>query len=343
VTTMADVARRAGVSTATVSHVLNNTRAVSADTRAAVLAAVEETAYTPNTVARSLATNRTTTLGLVLSAISNPYFGELLSSAESAAAEAGYTLLLVDPHEDPEYERTVVARLHHHRVDGVVLAPSADPWEALGYLERHEVPTVLLDRLVMDARAGSLDQVGTENREATATLTRHLVEHGHTRIALVAGLPGIATTDERREGFVRALHETGLERDPALEVSGESATEPARAAMRELLALPEPPTAVVVGNNSMTIGVIAALRDAGARVPSDVAVVAFDDFAWADLFHPRLTVMAQPFARIATEAVRLLLRRRAQPDAPVEVLRLPPSFVVRESCGCPAAAPPVVS
>ncbi|MDL5158455.1 LacI family DNA-binding transcriptional regulator [Actinomycetospora termitidis] len=331
---MADVARRAGVSTATVSHVLNNTRAVSADTRAAVMAAVEETAYTPNTVARSLATNRTTTLGLVLSAISNPYFGELLSSAESAAAGAGYTLLLVDPHEDPEYERTVVARLHHHRVDGVVLAPSAEPTAALEYLARHEVPTVLLDRLVPDGLAASLDQVGSENHDATGTLTRHLVDHGHTRIALVAGLSGLTTTEERCAGFGRALDDAGVPRDPALEVSGESATEPARAAMTKLLALPEPPTAVVVGNNSMTIGVIAALRDAGARVPDDVAVVAFDDFAWADLFSPRLTVMAQPFDRIAAEAVRLLLRRRAQPDAPLEVLRLPPSFVVRESCGC---------
>lgn len=333
--TMADVARRAGVSTATVSHVLNNTRAVSDDTRAAVLAAVEETAYTPNTVARSLATSRTTTLGLVLSAISNPYFGELLSAAERAAAAAGYTLLLVDPHEDPTYERTVVARLHHHRVDGVVLAPSAHPEEALGYLARHDVPTVLLDRLIPDGPAARLDQVGSENCEATATLTTHLVEHGHRRIALVAGLAGLATTDERRAGFVAALDPAGIPRDPALEVSGESATEPARTAMAGLLALPEPPTAVVVGNNSMTIGVIAALRDAGARVPGDVAVVAFDDFAWADLFAPRLTVMAQPFAQIAAEAVRLLLRRRAQPDAPVEVLRLPPSFVVRESCGCP--------
>ncbi|WP_433803761.1 LacI family DNA-binding transcriptional regulator [Actinomycetospora sp. CA-084318] len=331
---MADVARRAGVSTATVSHVLNNTRAVSADTRAAVLAAVEETAYTPNTVARSLATSRTTTLGLVLSAISNPYFGELLSSAESAAAAAGYTLLLVDPHEDPEYERTVVARLHHHRVDGVVLAPSAQPCAALEYLARHEVPTVLLDRLIADGRAAALDQVGSENHAATATLTRHLVEHGHTRIALVAGLDGLTTTEERCAGFGRALDDAGVPRDPALEVSGESATEPARAAMTRLLALPEPPTAVVVGNNSMTIGVIAALRDAGARVPDDVAVVAFDDFAWADLFSPRLTVMAQPFDRIAAEAVRLLLRRRAQPEAPVEVLRLPPTFRIRESCGC---------
>lgn len=330
--TMADVARMAGVSTATVSHVLNGTRPVRARTRELVLSAVAATQYTPNTVARSLATARTTTMGLVLSAISNPYFGELLHAAESAAAAAGYTLLLVDPHEDPEYELTVVTRLHHHRVDGVVLAPSARPEAALAFLRRHEVPTVLLDRLI-DA---SHDQVGSENREATAALTTHLAEHGHTRIGLVAGLDGLATTSERRDGHRDALRACGLPVDSALEVSGKSETAPARRAAHRLLALHDPPTAILVGNNSMTIGVMQALRDAGLVVPRDVALAAFDDFAWADLFSPRLTVVAQPFGEIATTAVHLLLARIAEPGAPPTTRRLAPRLVIRESCGCQA-------
>jgi LacI family transcriptional regulator len=328
--TMADVARVAGVSTATVSHVLNGTRPVRARTRELVLSAIAATHYTPNTVARSLATARTTTMGLVLSAISNPYFGELLSAAETAAAAAGYTLLLVDPHEDPDYELTVVTRLHHHRVDGVVLAPSARPQAALAYLAQHGVPTVLLDRLI---DAGH-DQVGSENRDATAALTGHLADHGHRRIGLVAGLDGLATTGERRDGHRDALRARGLPVDPALEVGGESATLPARRAAHRLLALDDPPTAIVVGNNSMTIGVLQALRDAGLVVPCDVALAAFDDFAWADLFSPRLTVVAQPFDEIAATAVRLLLARIAEPEAPPTTRRLAPRLVVRESCGC---------
>ena len=331
--TMADVARMAGVSTATVSHVLNGTRPVRASTREQVLSAVAATHYTPNTVARSLATARTTTMGLVLSAISNPYFGELLSAAESAAAAAGYTLLLVDPHEDPDYELTVVTRLHHHRVDGVVLAPSARPDDTLAYLARHQVPTVLLDRLI---DAGH-DQVGPENRASTAGLTGHLADHGHTRIGLVAGLDGLSTTTERREGYRDALRSRGLPVDPDLEVGGASETVAARRATHRLLALDDRPTAIVAGNNSMTIGVMQALRDAGLEVPRDVAVAAFDDFAWADLFAPRLTVVAQPFDEIATTAVRLLLDRIAEPDAPPTTRRLLPRLVVRESCGCPGA------
>ncbi|WP_328302697.1 LacI family DNA-binding transcriptional regulator [Actinomycetospora sp. NBC_00405] len=331
--TMADVARMAGVSTATVSHVLNGTRPVRASTREQVLSAVAATHYTPNTVARSLATARTTTMGLVLSAISNPYFGELLSAAESAAAAAGYTLLLVDPHEDPDYELTVVTRLHHHRVDGVVLAPSARPDDTLAYLARHQVPTVLLDRLI---DAGH-DQVGPENRASTAGLTGHLADHGHTRIGLVAGLEGLSTTTERREGYRDALRSRGLPVDPELEVGGASETVAARRATHRLVALDDRPTAIVAGNNSMTIGVMQALRDAGLEVPRDVAVAAFDDFAWADLFAPRLTVAAQPFDEIATTAVRLLLDRIATPDAPPTTRRLLPRLVVRESCGCPGS------
>jgi len=333
--TMADVARRAGVSTATVSHVLNRTRRVSPRTCDAVLGAVAALGYTPNAVARSLATARTTTIGLVLSAISNPYFGELLAAAEHTAAAAGYTLLLVDPREDPELEATLVSRLHH-RVEGIILAPSARPDEALRYLRRQSIPTVLLDRLIDP----DLDQVGSENRIATATLAAHLIDHGHRRIALVAGLDGLATTIERCDGFHDALVARGIGSDPALEVSGDSATEPARLATARLLAVQDPPTAIVAGNNSMTIGVIAALRDAGVRVPTDVAVAGFDDFAWADLFSPRLTVMAQPFARIAAESVRMLLRRRDEPAAPPTTLRLPPGFVVRDSCGCIDGRPP---
>ena len=336
--TMADVARRAGVSTATVSHVLNRTRRVSPRTRDAVLAAVADLGYTPNTVARSLATARTTTIGLVLSAISNPYFGELLAAAEHTAAAAGYTLLLADPHEDPEYEATLVARLHDHRVEGIVLAPSAKPDEALRYLRRHSVPTVLLDRLIDP----DLDQVGSENRISTATITAHLIDHGHTRIALVGGLDGLATSAERHDGYLDAHRAKGLAVDRALIVSGESATEPAREATTRLLA-GDPPTAIVAGNNSMTIGVVAALRDAGLRVPTDVAVAGFDDFPWADLFSPRLTVMAQPFTRIAAEAVRMVLRRREEPAAPPTTLRLPPRFVVRDSCGCVDGRPPAAT
>lgn len=324
---MAEVARLAGVSTATVSHVLNGTRPVREETRQQVLAAMEQVGYTPNEAARSLATARTRTLGLALSAISNPYLGELLHAVEDESARAGYTLLLADPHDDPGYEATAVSRLRS-RVDGVLLAPSADSAGTLAALAAQKVPTVLVDRML----GGGHDEVGTENVEPVAGLVEHLAAAGHTRIGFVAGHAGLATTVERLAGYRLGLHRAGLAY--SLVVEGHSEAEPARRAVRELLERPDRPAALVTGNNAMTIGAVQAAHDVGLGIPGDIALAAFDDFPWADAFSPRLTVVAQPFARIGREAVRLLLRRMAEPGAEPRSVRLPARFVHRESCGC---------
>ncbi|WP_395371939.1 LacI family DNA-binding transcriptional regulator [Streptomyces tubercidicus] len=334
-TTMADVARRAGVSVATVSHVLNGTRPVRPGTRAAVLGAIDDLGYTHNTLARSLVTSRTRSIGLAISAISNPYFTEILQGVEAGALAAGYSLLIADPHDDPRHERTVVQLLHERRVDGVIVAPSAEPSEMVEYLARRSVPTVFLDRLVGDA----YDQVCAENTGPVRQLVEHLADLGHTRIGLVAGLPGLSTTAERVEGYREGLRARGLPFAPALLAGGNSEAAGAQAATRQLLATDKPPTAIVTANNAMTIGALRALRELGREVPRDTALACFDDFSWAELFTPRLTAIAQPSKDIGAAAVRLLLERLAEPDRPPRTLRLPCTFVHRTSCGCPEPAP----
>ncbi|MGW3015426.1 LacI family DNA-binding transcriptional regulator [Streptomyces longwoodensis] len=345
--TMADVARHAGVSVATVSHVLNDTRPVLPQTRQAVLDAIEVLGYTPNTLARSLVTARTRSIGLAVSAISNPYFTEILQGVEASALEHGYGLLIADPHDDPEHERTVVQLLHERRVDGMIVAPSAEPSALLAYLTRHRVPAVLLDRTV-DTPAGAsaevddaprFDQVCAENTEPMSRLVTHLAERGHRRIALVAGLPGLSTTAERISGYRLGLAAAGLPYDERLLVHGDSASEGAQRATARLLSLAVPPTALVTGNNAMTIGALRALRDRGRSVPEDLALCCFDDFAWADLFSPRLTAIAQPSREIGAAAVRVLLERLDAPRRPARTVRLPCAFVHRTSCGCPEGQP----
>ncbi|GAB2838196.1 LacI family DNA-binding transcriptional regulator [Streptomyces deserti] len=330
--TMADVARSAGVSVATVSHVLNGTRPVLPHTRQAVLDAVEELGYTPNTLARSLVTSRTRSIGLAVSAISNPYFTEILQGVEASALEHGYSLLIADPHDDPGHERKVVQLLHERRVDGMVVAPSADPRELLAYLGRHQVPAVFLDRLV---EAPGFDQVVTENAAPTAELVTHLAGLGHRRIALVAGRPGLSTTRERISGYRNGLAAAGLPYDERLLVHGDSESAGAEQATAALLSLAVPATALVTANNAMTIGALRALRASGRSVPEDIALCCFDDFAWADLFTPRLTAIAQPSRDIGARAVQVLLERLAEPDRPARTVRLPCAFVHRTSCGCP--------
>jgi len=328
--TMADVARAAGVSVSTVSHVVNGTRNVSRKTALAVRAAIETTGYTHDRIARSLATGRTLTIGLAMSALSNPYFAEVAHAIEGAAAAAGYSLLLAETHDDPDHELRAIQDILGRRVDGIIIAPSTNPTATLKLLEKRRVPTVALDRVV-DAE---IDQVATENVAPTGQLVTHLAALGHERIAMVAGRRGLSTTEERIEGYQRALAAAGLPFDPDLLKHGESEDGPAEAALNQLLSLQHPPTALLVANNKMTIGVMRGLRQAGLQVPADIALVAFDDFEWADLFQPRLTTIAQTNARIGHEAVEMLLTRIADPSLPARKIRLEPRFVHRESCGC---------
>ncbi len=329
--TLADVARAAGVSSTTVSHVLNGTRPVSERTVRAVNDAVARTGYVPDSIARSLARGGTQSLGLAISAISNPYFAGVVGAVEAAATRAGYTLMLADTHDDPERETHVVRALLARRVDGLVLAPSAGAAAALlPDLAARGRAVVLVDRLPEDR----LDQVGSENEQATARLVRHVAELGHRRIAMIAGLAGLTTTEERVRGYHAGLVESGLPADDALVADGASAPGPARDSVERLLALEDPPTAFVAGNNHMTIGVMQALAERGLRVPHDVALVAYDDFEWAEYFTPRLTVIAQRTREIGERAVELLLSRIADPGLPPRTVRLEPTFVHRTSCGC---------
>jgi LacI family transcriptional regulator, galactose operon repressor len=330
--TMADVARLAGVSVTTVSHVVNGTRPASERTTRAVRAAIERTGYSQNVVARALARRRTQSLGLAISGLSNPYFTDVIAAIEATATRAGHTLLLAETRDDPAQELRVVRALIERRVDGLLLAPSPGAAAyALPYLAAQDAPVVLLDRFV-DA---GLDQVGSENEEPTAELVAHLAGLGHQRIGMVVGIAGLSTTAERVRGYRAGLHRAGLPVDPDLIADGGSHAGRAEEATHALLALREPPTALVSGNNHMTIGMLRALKARGLTVPDDIALVAFDDFEWADLFAPRLTVIAQPTARLGERAVELLLSRLDDPGRAPRTERLAATFVHRNSCGCP--------
>jgi LacI family transcriptional regulator len=339
---MADVARLASVSVTTVSHVINGTRPVNERTRRTVLAAIERTGYRPSTIARALARGGTQSLGLAISGLSNPYFMDVVAAIEQAAGRAGHTLLLGDTREDPEHELRIVRTLAERQVDGLLLAPSVGALEhTLPYLEQTGIPVVLLDRFLPVA----LDQVGCDNEQPTARLVEHLIDRGHTRIAMAIGIPGLSTTDERVRGYQLALERAGLEFDPLLLVEGGSQRDQAHAAMLTLLDADQPPTAVVSGNNFMTIGLLRAITERGLRVPDDLALVAFDDFEWADLFHPRLTVIRQPTAELGSRAVELLLSRLDDPSRAVRSERLEANFIHRDSCGCtePSRVPRAVA
>jgi LacI family transcriptional regulator len=244
----------------------------------------------------------------------------------------GLMMLFSDTHDDPAQELKIVQAFHQRRVDGVVLTPADDGrLESLAYLRNNKIPTVIVDHLLSQG----FDQVGVKNKAAMQELTAHLIAHGHKRIGFISGAAWNSTSAERLEGYREALLSAGLVYDEALVRCGESAIEPAQVATRQLLALDQRPTATITSNNLMTIGAMRALREAEIDVPRDMAFVGFDDFDWADLFNPRLTVVAQPLGEIGAKALNLLIKRIKNPEGKRQTIRLSPTIRIRNSCGCP--------
>lgn len=332
--TITGVAQRAGVSITTVSHVLNGTRRVNAETRARVEEAIAELGYRRNLAARTLAGGSSRTIGLVISGLTNTHFGPLLHTIERQVSEAGYVLVLGDSHDEGEMERRLVDSLLDRSVDGLIVAPSAEFADGTAQLiASRGKPLVLIDRsLDLDC-----DQLVPENTASVRTLTEHLIDHGHRRIAAVVGLDGLESSHARTAGYRSALEAHGIAVDPRLIIPGGSSTQIAHRAVAELLSQPAPPTALVSLNNAMTIGSLRAIAEAGCSIPSDLAFAAYDDFEWADLFQPGLTAIAQDVALMGSEAVDLLIRRIQGEDSPFEHRVIETTFHRRTSCGCTGA------
>jgi len=331
--TVRDVARRAGVSTSTVSHVLNRTRFVSDDLRDRVMAAMRELEYHPNAAARMLSLRRSNALGLIVSDIRNPFFASITRGVEDVAQEHGYTVVLCNSDEDLMRETACLKTLESRQVDGVLLASAGVADEYLTRLVQAGFPMVLVDRDLPDLGAPA---VLLDNEGAAYSAVKHLIERGHQRIGMLSGRGSISTTTERVAGYQRALREAGIELDGQLVISGESTSEGGAAATHVLLDMQPPPTAIFSGNNLMSIGALSAIASRNLTVPDDVALVGFDDFPfpWSDAFRPHLTTVAQPTyelgRRAAETLVHVLNGSKAQA---AERTVLEGKLVIRESSG----------
>ncbi len=338
---MRDIAGLAGVSVTTVSHVVNNTRRVAPATRLRVLEAIAATGYQHNTIARALARGGSRSIGLALSALSNPYLADIVTAIERRVKAHGSMVLLGETHENAEQEYDLVDTFLVRSVDGVILAPGPRSLaRTLPALLESGVPTVLIDRLMAP---GAFDQVGSENRQAVASIVDHLAAHGHQRIALISGLSGLPTTVERQHGYAIGLMRSGLPFRRALVADGGSHGVAAARAMSKLWSLSPRPTAVIAANNFMTVGVLKYLAAQRIDVPGDIAVAGYDDFEWAELMSTPITAVAQDWATIGADAVEMLFARIADPDREPRSHRVPAKLIVRRSCGCPARTADVAS
>lgn len=332
-----DIAMVAGVSVMTVSKALRDEPDISAATKARLRKLAEEMGYTPDSNAQSLRNRATRLLGLVISAVTNPLFARLMLGLEEQAHRGGYDLLLAQSLNDPEREEAVVRRLLSRRIDGLFLAPvyrlapTAPIYEEL---QRRRLPVVLLGQRA--PFCSGFVNVETDDSAGAYLATRHLLELGHRRIACFLGPPA-PPTQERLEGYRRALREAQLEPDDHLLFKAGSTIEEGRAAAEQLQAEAPQATAVTAFNDMVAIGAASHLLDRGVRIPEDLSVVGYGNILAAEHFRVPLTTIRQPKMRLglaAMEAMRKLLR-----GEPVESTRLGVELAVRRSTGPPPHAP----
>lgn len=330
--TIVDVARAAGVSTATVSRVLNNHPQVNPRLAEIVQAAVAELGYRPSRVARSLRTRRSRVWALLISDIRNPFFTDMVRGVEDVAYAAGYSLILCNDEEDAAKEASYVELAIAENIAGVILTPTGGATDLTPLLEAR-IPVVVADR----GLAADVDSVAIDNVAGAEEAVRHLLASGYRRIGCVTGPVTTSTGADRYAGYRRALESGGIGADESLVRFADFREAGGRAAMEELLALAKPPDAVFVANNLMSIGALHAIAAAGLAIPDQVAVVGFDDMSWATLLNPPLTTVAQPTYDLGVETARLLQSRLDGYSGTARRVTLAPTLRIRGS-SAPASA-----
>jgi LacI family transcriptional regulator len=345
VSSIHEVAKLSGVSVSTVSRVFNGYADVSASTRQRVLASARELDYAPSAAARTLVRRRSELIGVILYTgeehpdIQHPFFQEVLVGLKRSIGTIGFDLLLF-ANEQPGSSRggdphSYLRRVRHHRVDGVVLMGVDRNDPEVEKLLQSQIPIIAVDLDVSGPRAS---YVSSDNMGGARLAVGHLHALGHSRVATISGPLNTKPGADRLLGYRAELQALGLESRPEYEPEGDFYAESGEAAMRVLLALPEPPTAIFAASDMMAIGALKTMRDAGVRCPKDVAIVGFDDTPLAGLLNPALTTIRQDGPGLGSAAGRSLVEMIEDSDLLAPVRVLPVELVVRESCGAGQAA-----
>jgi len=326
---MKAVAKKAGVSTATVSHVINQTRFVEENTKNKVLTAMKKLQYYPNSAAQSLRSQKSKTIGLIVPDISNFFFTDIVKGIESKLKKHGYTLILTNSNENIDIEMEQIRVLNAKLVDGLIVAPASGDHSFLKDLLTRNIPMVFIDRKPQAYCPG--DCVLIDNIEGAYNAVRSLIKKGYFKIGIISGLKGLTTSEERIEGYQKALADSGIKVDPGLMKVGDGRYSSGYKLMSELL-LHTNITALFVVNNLMTIGAMQFLKERQVKVPDELAIIGFDDYNWASITNPPLSVVKQPSQKIGEKASELLIRRiKKEETGDYKEHRLSTELVVRES------------
>ena len=326
-----DVARKAGVSIATVSAALNGKGPVSEETRQRVADAAAAVGYSPNAIARSLRLGKSRLIGVVVGDITNPFWAAMVRVVENVAIAADYSIIVCNSDDREERELIILDQLRAQHVAGILITPIGRSPGYVQRLSRHDLPPlVAMDQFVPGLKR---DFVGVDNRAAVRLLTELLLRLGHRRIAMISGNAGLWTADERLAGFSETMNAAGIAVDPGLCAHTDYRGDTAYAATVPLLTRRDRPTAIIGANNVIALGALQATIDLGFRCPTDLSIAGIDDVPWAGLVRPRITTVAQPIEEISRVAIEWLIERIANPNAgPSRQRTFQPRFIPGESC-----------
>jgi LacI family transcriptional regulator, fructose operon transcriptional repressor len=320
-----EVAAAAGVSTATVSRVLSNGLHVRPEVRERVLATVERLGYRPNLVARSLRSQQSSTIGLIVSDISNPFFTAISRAVEDTAYEQGFSVLLCNTDENPEKEAIYLNLMRDTSVAGAIMSPTRKT--VANFAESNlPLPIVVVDRFISN---GDVDTVLLDNVDAAYRLITHLIERGYRRIAALCS--EMSTGLERQVGYEKALRAHGLAPKSEYMKYVPPKSEAGYVATLKMLDVAEPPDALFTINSLIAEGALQAIRERNLTIPDDIALVTFDDTTWSSLVQPPITLIAQPTYEIGKTAAELLIQRIADPGRPTRQVILKGQLLVRGS------------
>ena len=332
--TIIDVAREASVSFATVSRVINGKGYVSARTRERVMQAMSQTGYVANRQARVLAGGRHQVIGLLVPELDTSYMGEILRGIEDELAAASYDLMLYSTHRRKTRESNFVTSITAGMTDGLLMVLPVDPGAYVASIRRRDVPFILIDHEGLDKQGPS---VGATNRLGANQAADHIIGLGHRRIGFITGNMDMDCAPERLAGYRESLDRHLIPFDPDLVREGDFHKPLAYQRTNELLALPEPPTAILASNDVSAFGVMDAVRDHGLRIPDNVSVMGFDDIPDAAKANPPLTTIRQPMFEMGRLATRMLLDKIADPTREIGRSELQTELIVRDTCRAVAA------
>ncbi|ENM5786545.1 substrate-binding domain-containing protein [Vibrio metoecus] len=327
--TMKDIARLAGVSTSTVSHVINKSRFVSDEIAERVNNAAQQLNYAPSALARSLKMNRTKTIGMLVTTSTNPFFGEVVKGVERSCYHKGYNLILCNTEGDNQRMKASINTLLQKRVDGLLLMCSTLEGERLDVFDRYpDIPVVVMD---WGPILFASDKIQDNSLQGGYMAAKHLIECGHKEIGCITGPLIRHQAQMRYEGYKRALAEAGLGIHPDWIIESDFECEGGYQAFEKLYQRNKLPSALFVSNDMMAMGVIQAASQRGLRVPDDLSLIGYDDVHIAKFMTPALTTIHQPKYRLGKAAVDTLLYRLENPDTTAQVVQLEPTLVVRSS------------